>query len=334
MYQIRFDGAPAEYFDIYDSTTNESSTKLPLNTPFLTPFHGVSIQVAANQIDRGIESITDGFGANVWGINSNDTTNVDSTGQWFVTASVPTSSEYLESRASDYEIIFTEDSSWVYTYTGGNFRTAFMKVPFQIWNISTNRNIRVNCFIRDFNNNKQYDFGEKIYIVNTVYKSDIAYGDTLQANLPNDIGFTISIEDVTSSSMFPLPGQKITISAFSPLTSNDIFSYSINAAHVYRSRESLNEIRVVPNPYIVNASWETLENVRRLRFMFLPEVCDINIFTVSRDKVKTIHHNNTTGDEEWNLVSDSNVAVSYGIYIYVISTPDGKKKIGKFAIIK
>ncbi len=68
--------------------------------------------------------------------------------------------------------------------------------------------------------------------------------------------------------------------------------------------------------------------------MFLPEQCDIDIFTISGDKVTTLQHTNGTGDEEWNLVSDSNVAVSYGIYIYVVTTADGKKKIGKFAIIK
>ena len=333
VYQIKFNKTPADSFFIYDSAAASASPKMPLNQTFLPAFDGISVQVSANQTDRGIEAITDGAGCNVWGVNSNDTSNIDATGQWFVTGSTPPSSEYLESRAGDYEITFSEDSTWAYTYSGA-VRTAFMKVPFQIRNISVNRNMQVNCCIRDFNSNSQYDFGERIYIINTNYESGIAYGDTLQANLPDDIGFMITIEDKESSSVFPLPGQKAIVHAFSPLTISDIFSYSTNAAYVDKSREGLDEIRVVPNPYIVNASWEVLENVRRLRFMFLPEQCDIDIFTISGDKVTTLQHTNGTGDEEWNLVSDSNVAVSYGIYIYVVTTADGKKKIGKFAIIK
>ncbi len=333
-YQIKFNKAPTDSFYIHDSLICVSSQAMPLNTDFLPAFNGISVRITANQSDRGIESITDGSDTNVWGVNSNDTSHVDATGQWFVTASVPPSSIYLESRASNYEVRFTEDSSWVYTYSGGANRTAFMKAPFQIWNTSSNRNIQVNCFIRDFNGNNLYDFGEKIYIVNSAYQSNINFGDTLQADLPDDIGFVTAVEAAAGSSLFPQMGQKILINAFSPLNENDIYNFSTTSAYIDKEKENLDAVRVVPNPYIVNASWETLENVRRLYFMFLPEICDINIFTISRDKVKTIHHNNDSGDEEWNLVSDSNVAVAFGVYIYVITTPDGGKKIGKFAIIK
>ncbi len=334
-YQIKFNKTPADSFFIYDSVSATISSMMPLNTGFLPPFAGINVQILANQIDFGIAEILDGSGNNVWGVNNNDTSNVDATNQWFVTASTLTTSEHLESRASDYEIIFSEDSAWVYTY--GATPTAFMKVPFQIWNSSTNRGMQVNCLVKDFNSNEKYDFGDEIFIVNTDYLSGVDYGDSLGISLPGDydlLGLKFKIQDIRSSSIFPLPGQKIVVSAFSPLTENDLFSYSTNVAFVDDSRESLDEIRIVPNPYIVNASWEVLENVRRLYFMFLPLECDIDIFTISGDKIKTIHHNNGTGDEEWNLVTDSNVAVSYGIYIYVVSTPDGKNKIGKFAIIK
>ena len=334
-YQVKFNASPVTSFFLYDSSSASVSPMMPLNTSFLSPFDGVTVQISANQTDKGIESITDAQGADVWGVNNNDTSNVDATNQWFVTASTISSSEYLESRASDYEIRFTEDSTWAFTYNSTPI--AFMKVLFQAWNVSDNRNVQVACLVKDFNNNKVYDFGDEIIIVNTEYQSDVKESNPLGINLPADnnlLGLTLRVQAIRLSSIFPLPGQKIVISQYSPLTSADVFSYSVTAATVDKSDISLDEVRVVPNPYIVNASWEVLENVRRLLFMFLPEECDIDIYTISGDKIKTIHHTNGTGDEEWNLVTDSNVAISYGVYIYVISTPGGDEKIGKFAVIK
>ena len=40
------------------------------------------------------------------------------------------------------------------------------------------------------------------------------------------------------------------------------------------------------------------------------------------------------GDVFWNLRSDENIDVAYGVYVYVVEAPNIGTKIGKFALIK
>ena len=83
----------------------------------------------------------------------------------------------------------------------------------------------------------------------------------------------------------PLDGETFSILAQSELTTSDTFKISITPPEILNDPEliknGLKNIKVVPNPFIVNAAWEQIENNRRLRFMFLPAECTISIYTVS-----------------------------------------------------
>ena len=68
--------------------------------------------------------------------------------------------------------------------------------------------------------------------------------------------------------------------------------------------------------------------------MFLPPVCTINIYTLSGEKICTLSHGDYTGDAVWNVLNESNQAPAFGLYVYVVTTPQGDKHIGKFALIK
>jgi hypothetical protein len=113
----------------------------------------------------------------------------------------------------------------------------------------------------------------------------------------------------------------------------DVFALNLKKAGFDPNAVDLSEIRVVPNPYIVGAEWEEIQNVHQVYFMFLPPVCTINIYNMSGEKVNAINHKNS-GAELFNLVNHSNQALAFGIYVYVVTTPDDKKHIGKFAIIR
>ena len=69
-------------------------------------------------------------------------------------------------------------------------------------------------------------------------------------------------------------------------------------------------------------------------FTHLPNQCDIKIFTVAGDLVRTLKHIDDLGIEYWDLKNDEGLEVAYGLYVYVIKTRDGKKHIGKFSIIR
>ncbi|MBF8248287.1 MAG: hypothetical protein HW374_1087 [Bacteroidetes bacterium] len=108
------------------------------------------------------------------------------------------------------------------------------------------------------------------------------------------------------------------------------------------ARNSLDKIRVVPNPYVAASTWEERNpfssgrGPRAIHFTHLPQVCTIRIFTISGEVVAEIKHNGEMldGTAEWNLLTRDNLSVAYGIYIYHVDAGSVGEKVGKFAIIK
>jgi hypothetical protein len=209
-------------------------------------------------------------------------------------------------------------------------------VNFEIWNVSDINNPQQISFqVKDDNVNQQWEEGESINIVSTPYSSPNV-GDSLIAVFPDNFPYTLIITNSADDSLNvpPQVGDIINIQSYRSFSESDKIFFNFNASKFDPNRVDLSEIRVVPNPYIVGAEWEELQNVHQIHFMFLPPVCDINIYTISGEKVRTIKHTNYTGDDIWNLTNQSNQAVSFGVYVYVVSTPQGDKHIGKFAIIR
>jgi len=105
----------------------------------------------------------------------------------------------------------------------------------------------------------------------------------------------------------------------------------------------LEDVRVVPNPYLGTAVWEALYE-DRLKFAGLPPVAKITVFSLTGDMIIEIDHDNGTDYEFWDLVSRNNQSVVSGLYMYVVEAPDvdsvGEtsdqmvKKVGKFAIFR
>lgn len=138
--------------------------------------------------------------------------------------------------------------------------------------------------------------------------------------------------------------------AYSPL-SNYKKTLSGAPVAVYPSRlyevgeavPSLDNVKVVPNPYRGTALWEA-QYEDRLKFAGLPPVAKITIFTLSGDMVIEIEHNNGTDYEFWDLVSRNNQSAVSGLYLYVVEAPDvdvvGEssstmvKKVDKFALFR
>ena len=100
---------------------------------------------------------------------------------------------------------------------------------------------------------------------------------------------------------------------------------------------------MVPNPYVVTHEGESRllstqtsgRGEREIRFTHIPPGTKISIFTVRGELIKTLYHTDLfVGDVYWNLRTEENLDVAYGVYIFVAETPDAGSKIGKFALIK
>lgn len=84
---------------------------------------------------------------------------------------------------------------------------------------------------------------------------------------------------------------------------------------------SLDDIRVVPNPYVLEAE----QGVRfpdrqdKIAFYGLPAEATIRIYTELGELVRVIEHTDGSGDEFWDLTTSSRQVVASGIYFAVIT---------------
>ncbi|MGE3062104.1 MAG: hypothetical protein AB7T10_00505 [bacterium] len=132
---------------------------------------------------------------------------------------------------------------------------------------------------------------------------------------------------------------------------NSVYKFTVTPSSFTELNDSiLDNIKVVPNPYVVRSELDLDYNYRRILFTNLPKACTITIYTLAGELIKTIEHNtdyyvysgtdstlvydNTNGYAEWDVLTQNDQIPAPGIYIYHINTPAGITKIGKFAIIK
>jgi hypothetical protein len=94
----------------------------------------------------------------------------------------------------------------------------------------------------------------------------------------------------------------------------------------------LDQIRVVPNPYIVRHEAQLSPGERRILFHYLPEHCVIRIYTVGLDLVKTITHDGG-GTDQWDLRTAKGDLVGSQLFVAHFETSDGASTIKKFAVV-
>ncbi len=102
------------------------------------------------------------------------------------------------------------------------------------------------------------------------------------------------------------------------------------------------DLRVVPNPWDAGDAFNKYgpagtDDYRKIRFIHLPPVCTIKIYTEAGDLVRTIEHGGTaglpSGDEDWDQITDFNQEVVSGVYVAVVDSDQGTDVV-KFVIVK
>lgn len=100
--------------------------------------------------------------------------------------------------------------------------------------------------------------------------------------------------------------------------------------------EEIADVEVVPNPYSLNQASEVKYGTEdRLGFLNVPGNATIRIYTEAGELIKQIEHTDRSGDEYWNLSTESNQRVTSGIYVALIRDNDtGEEVIRRFVIIR
>ena len=150
--------------------------------------------------------------------------------------------------------------------------------------------------------------------------------------------------DDPAGQVAPQPGDIFRLATKKPVRNGDLITFTIRGEdyNQEKAKSDLNDVAVVPNPYLAAAEWEqrdpfrTGRGERRINFIHLPAKCTIRIYTVRGYLIETIEHNSSIqdGSESWNLLTKDNQELAYGVYIFHVDAPGVGEKVGKFAVIK
>ena len=142
----------------------------------------------------------------------------------------------------------------------------------------------------------------------------------------------------------PRTGDHLNLLLTHPFMPNDTYTFTTKSEKMdsVLAKTDLNNIKVVPNPYVGSNSWEPKNpyssgrGERQLHFTHLPARCTIRIFNVRGQLVNTLYHNVSidNGTEIWNMLSKDNLEISYGVYIYHVKAEGIGEKVGKFVVLK
>jgi hypothetical protein len=161
------------------------------------------------------------------------------------------------------------------------------------------------------------------------------------------ITWTVSPLGVDSVNHVPTSGDTLRLRLSRPFSRNDIFQFSTKSAIVDAglATSQLDAIRVVPNPYVVATSQEpplpptitSGRGERKISFIHLPKNSVVYIYTIRGELVRRLNmpadQNIDDGAVDWDLRTRENLDVAYGVYLYLVDAPAGRK-MGKLAIIK
>ncbi len=174
------------------------------------------------------------------------------------------------------------------------------------------------------------------------FAGDIGYFGT-------EDGLEIRLSKYDWNTFGPQPGDVLEIYTRKEFSSLDTYLYETSAGKedALKVMNSLDQVSVVPNPYVAAATWEQKPYLqsgrgeRKIYFINLPMQCEIRIYTMAGELVRKLEHNQPVynGAEAWDLLNLDNLEVAFGVYIYHIIETDemtegSPETIGKFAVIK
>ncbi|NPE27313.1 hypothetical protein HNV12_04910 [Methanococcoides sp. SA1] len=252
-----------------------------------------------------------------------------------------------------YNIIFTDNPSEYTGITSSDRRVRDENGKSRLSNLLLNQNFNfyvinksfvdstgqyevLDLVVQDMNDDDEYN----------ILEDRVLCGHLTETGTWAGTAFIIEFADAESEEDLPMNGDIYQIDYKRPFFITDSIMFKVKPQDALDNdalKNSLKNVRVVPNPYIATNMMEPavsnmfLNQRRRIMFTNIPAKCEINIFTSSGIFVKKIMVDNTedNGIIHWDLKSRENLDVAAGIYYYHIkSTLTKDEKMGKFAIVK
>lgn len=258
-----------------------------------------------------------------------------------------------------YDIVFTSSDtetvckvnqgSYIYDLSNATMKSYLLGQAFNFYVInraavdSAGNFERLDLIVNDLNLNKQYDIFEDVVLAGHTIKKKSILGKPLV--YWSGTIFSIDFRGYMSEEELPKPNDVYRVSFLRPFAATDSLMFTVKPEVVLDKKSlasALDEILVVPNPYVATDAMETaisnpyLNQRRKLMFTHIPAQCTIKIFTASGIFVDEIVVDNPpeSGIVHWDMLTREGLEIAAGIYVYHVKTPSGEEKLDKFAVIK
>lgn len=328
-----------------------------LNYQYYPVYQSPNIQNSPYADETQDSDIFDGVQLNFsnhWNIKARD----DSTSYWttenrkynwnFTTGEVDLGTTILKGRPypATYEIQFADTGTYV---TPEAFREAPFEFPpvtsnFKIINLTDSTVVpflfvRPEFFNPGFNQDSVYGLKPGDFLETFWMRPDSTFQYTWT------MAFSNLASDPEDTVYQFHNGDKLHINTKKPFQYRDILEFTSEKPVTVDSvaKRALDDIQVVPNPYVVANNMEAPlppaitsgRGERRIEFRKLPKDAQVHIFTSSGAHIITLNQNGGihSGSLAWDLKTKENLDVAYGVYFYIVESDAGKKS-GKLAVIK
>ncbi len=247
---------------------------------------------------------------------------------WIASVDRDTTSAFSAS-PDDYQLIWVSPSDSLYRpprFFG------YLRDEVPVFTINKTKNTPAELFMQDTNDSGVFDAGDQAII----------------AERPGNRGpwrfrYRIKFNSPDGSSNPPSAGNSFHISSRKPFATGDFFQFTLRSSQIDTdlARSELDRIAVVPNPYVGTSSFEPRSQIegrgeRRIQFINLPPQCTIRIFNIRGELIRTLHHDGGTSDgaEWWDLRTEEQQDIAYGVYVFHVEAPNIGEHVGKFALVK
>jgi hypothetical protein len=250
---------------------------------------------------------------------------------------------------ADYELRFTDSSVVGYRTSESLIANVYSSLP----SFLRPQPVATNFYLYNLTDSVIVPFIFSGGIKNSSDIYELSNGAMLSTffYLPNDVdsnnayySWVINFRNQGERARFG-SGDILSIITEKPFRVDDVFEFTTEKPNVDNDLAvtSLDNIQVVPNPYIVANNMEAPlppavtsgRGERRIEFRKLPTDAKVYIFTSAGALIRTLNHNGDihNGTLAWDLKTYENLDIAFGVYFYVIESSVGKKS-GKVAVIK
>lgn len=282
----------------------------------------------------------------------------NSTSEWYMDPlGDQTISRYVwaSPTSDDYEIrLMPEANQYCWDFFGPDQSADYasvnpFQVPIQVWNIGDPNNPADDkqitfLLLDDSGVSGKFDWGDGLYFEDIPYASVDWTGAGVTDGLYDPDGNLLSYRRFRFFNLtdpptgdYPTPGTVVRITTNKPNTSLDTYAFkSIKPGSTDGTfvKNTLDNVKTVPNPYYDFYNEETNQFHRIVKFINLPAVeMKIRVFNVAGDLIRTMDRTDIYNPEfVWDLKTDRGLWVASGIYIWLIEAQGLGTRYGKMAI--